>query len=210
MKYPFSAGIRPRLPVFYPCYISVSSSKLKAIQVGQRPRVWARLQETCLFSLCFKASLSYCSGHFHFPYRPIRWVSLLPKAWDLTQTGNKFPQSLYEPEAHILFRGSQRVVFISNGPSIHQCVKHNNHRTDCTLLAFKALIKPIFALKASSNWFIYLPKVCQILGDFWDHLIKMSRDGSSSCFLGNRSCLGSTPPSHPVQLENHLTVIKLF
>lgn len=39
MKYPFSAGIRPRLPVFYPCYISVSSSKLKAIQVGQRPRV---------------------------------------------------------------------------------------------------------------------------------------------------------------------------
>ena len=31
---------------------------------------------------------------------------------------------LYEPEPHILFRGSQKVVFVSNGPSVHQCVKH--------------------------------------------------------------------------------------
>lgn len=91
MKYPFSAGIRPRLPVSYPCYISVSSSKLKAIQVGQRPRVWARLQETCLFSLFLKLLFPIVVATFTFPITPIRWVSLLPKAWDLTQTGNKFP-----------------------------------------------------------------------------------------------------------------------
>lgn len=91
MKYPFRAGIRPRLPMFYLWYISVPSSKLKAIKVGQRPRVWARLQETCLFSLFLKPVFPIVVATFTFPIIPIRWVSLLPKAWDLTQIGNKFP-----------------------------------------------------------------------------------------------------------------------
>lgn len=113
-----------------------------------------------------------------FLITPIKWVALLSKAWGLTQIGDEFPKSLSEPWAAHTVQMRPESCFYQK---CFQCSSVCNTQLlviDRKLLAFKALTEPIFALRANTNWLIYQPEVCQILKNFWDHLIKMSRDGS--------------------------------
>lgn len=87
--------------MFYPWYNSVPSSKLKATKVGQRPWVLARLQGDMSFlSLFFlKPLFPSVMATSAFLITPIKSVALLSKAWGLTQIGDEFPKSLFEPWA---------------------------------------------------------------------------------------------------------------